>query len=343
MHRGAWRVQLVPLSGWDPFLLFMRGLFGVWSGVAVRSKAELGEVIAARRSPVLVINTRARRGRLLAGRAAGLLAEREFTARRVICVDQPTRLGEALDEALSLSPDLLVVGGGDGTLSLAVSRLAHRDVALGVLPLGTTNNLARSLGVPLSLTAAIDTLAFGKVADVDLGQAGDRLFANMVSLGVSVQVAGRVPHHLKRVLGRAAYPLTALRVLPGHRPFHARVTAGELSQEFWTHQLNIANGGFHAGRSIARDAGIDDRLLVAYRLGSASRAQLITSMIAHAVGGPHRRLADEGFLAVSELTLETDPVQHLDVDGEIVGTTPIRIAVVPEALRVIVPQEFTDT
>ncbi len=308
----------------------------------MRSKAELQAAIRAHRAPVLVINTRARRGRLLAGRALRLLGERGMRPRRVIGVDDPARLGQALAGAADLAPDLVVVGGGDGTLSLAVSHLAHRDVALGVLPLGTTNNLARSLGVPLRLGAAVATIAHGKVADVDLGQAGDRVFANMVSLGVSVQVAGRVPHRLKRVLGRAAYPLTALRALPAHRPFRARVTAGDTVAEFETHQLNIANGGFHAGRPIAGDAGIDDRLLVAYRLGTASRGRLVGAMVRHAVTGPYLRMADEEFLAVDDLTVDTEPPLALDVDGEVRGTTPVRIRVLPNALRVMVPPHFVD-
>jgi YegS/Rv2252/BmrU family lipid kinase len=309
----------------------------------MRSKADLNVAISTGRSPVLVINTRARRGRALAEAAPRLLADHGFTARRVIRVDEPSRLDAALAGALEMAPDLLVVGGGDGTVGSAVTHLAHRDVALGVLPLGTTNNLARSLGIPLRPAAATAVLTEGKVADVDLGRAGDRLFGNMVSIGVSVQVAGRVPHGLKRVAGRAAYPLTALRALPRHRPFRARVTAQGTTHEFWTHQLNIANGGFHAGRPLARDAGIDDRLLVAYRLGAAGRAHLVGSMLRHAATGSRLPLADDRFLAVSELTVETDPVLALDVDGEVVDTTPVTIAVVPNALRVMVPQNFVDT
>jgi YegS/Rv2252/BmrU family lipid kinase len=308
----------------------------------MRSKTELQAAIRTHRSAVLVINTRARRGRLLAGRSLRLLGERGLTPRKVIGVDDPARLGAALAEAVSLEPDLVVVGGGDGTLSLAVSHLADRDVALGVLPLGTTNNLARSLGVPLRLAAAVTTIAHGKVADVDLGQAGGRLFANMVSLGLSVEVAGKVPHRLKRILGRAAYPLTALRALPRHRPFQARLIAGDEVVEFETHQLNIANGRFHAGRPIAGDAGIDDRLLVAYRLGAPRRAGLVGAMVRHAVTGPYLRMADEKFLAVGELTVRTEPPLALDIDGEVTGTTPVRIRVLPNALRVMVPPDFVD-
>ena len=95
--------------------------------------------------------------------------------------------------------DLIAVGGGDGTLSEATHQLAHRDVCLGVLPLGTTNNFARSLGLPLHLPAALHILTEGKVADVDLGHVAGRHFANLTSLGLSVQVAQHVPHQLKRI------------------------------------------------------------------------------------------------------------------------------------------------
>jgi diacylglycerol kinase (ATP) len=76
------------------------------------------------------------------------------------------------------------------------------------------SHFARSLGLPLHLPAALRILTEGKVADVDLGHIAGRHFANLTSLGLSVQVAEHVPHQLKRVLGRAAYPLTALALLP---------------------------------------------------------------------------------------------------------------------------------
>ena len=172
------------------------------------------------------------------------------------------RRSTSLAAAIDLQPDLLIVGGGDGSISEAARRLAYRDMALGILPLGTTNNFARTLGIPLNVAGAIGILAAGRVADVDLGRPGDTIFANLVSAGLSAQVAAHVPHQLKRLLGRAAYPLTALAGLPRHRPFHARITAGDRRYTLDTHQLNIANGRFQAGRPITADASADDRLLI---------------------------------------------------------------------------------
>jgi diacylglycerol kinase (ATP) len=172
-------------------------------------------------------------------------------------VHRPGQLEASLAAALDLRPDPLIAGGGDGTLSLAARHLAYRDIALGVLPLGTANNFARTLGIPLNVAAAVGVLASGKVADVDLGQADGTFFANLVSVGLSGHVAATVWHDVKRLLGRAAYPLTALARLPGHRPFQATTTTGDRRCTVKTRQLDIANGSFHAGRPITGDASAD--------------------------------------------------------------------------------------
>ncbi|GAA4612612.1 diacylglycerol kinase family lipid kinase [Actinoallomurus liliacearum] len=308
----------------------------------MRSKADLTAAIRSGGPAVLVINARARTGAALLEHAPRRLAEQGIAVARVINVRRPERLARALDEAIAEGPDLLIAAGGDGTLSTAGKRVAGLDLALGVLPVGTTNNFARSVGWSGDLDGALATLGSGKVADVDLGQAGPDAFTNMVSLGVSVQVAGRVPHRLKRHLGRSAYPLTALAALRGHRPFQARIIAGDTKLEFETHQLNIANGAFHGGRRIARDADIDDRLLLAYRFGAGSRLHLVGSAVRHALAGSYLSVDDEPFLTTGDLHLETDPALPLDVDGEIRGRTPLRIHIRPNALRVMVPQDFTD-
>jgi YegS/Rv2252/BmrU family lipid kinase len=291
-----------------------------------------------------VINARSRRGRRHYLAVRDRLTGAGLDLLGCFPVDQPGHLAESLTAAIALNPDLLIAGGGDGTISEAARHLAHRDIALGVLPLGTTNNFARSLRIPLDPAAATAVLTTGKVADVDLGQVGDYPFANLVSVGVSAQVAAHVPARLKRVLGRTAYPLTALTRLPGHRAFHARITTpdGTVS-ELRTHQLNIANGSFHAGNPITGDASADDRLLLAYALGKHGRRHLLTATLTHILTGRRRTLTAAPFLATDNLHLQTDPPLPLDIDGEIRGHTPVTIRIAPEALRVMVTDDFPDT
>jgi diacylglycerol kinase (ATP) len=309
----------------------------------MRSKSGLSAAIREGRRAALVVNTRSRRGRRLYPAVRARLQATGFGILGSFPTDRPGGLGASLAAAMDLQPDLLIVGGGDGTISEAARCLAYRDMALGILPLGTTNNFARTLGIPLDVPGAIGVLSAGKVADVDLGKAGDAVFANLVSAGLSGRVAAAVPHRLKRVAGRAAYPLTALAALPGHRPLRASITAGGRQYALDTHQLNIANGGFHAGRPITGDAGADDRLLLVYRLGGPTRRSLISATVRQTVLGARRTMTESAFLAVTELWLDTDPPLPLDVDGEIRTHTPARIALAANALRVMVAPGFYDT
>ncbi|MET8145997.1 diacylglycerol kinase family protein [Sphaerisporangium sp. NPDC005288] len=309
----------------------------------LRTKAEHTRAIRDLRRVVLVVNTRSRRGRHRYFEALRLMQADGFRPLRTYAVMDPSRLPQILDEALDLRPDLLVVGGGDGTLSSAVKHVAHRDVALGVLPLGTTNNFARSLGLPLDLAMAVRVFSRGKVADIDLGMAGDQPFANLASFGVSVEVAGTVRPWLKRMLGRAAYPLTALTVLPRHEPFRAYITVDGRRHELLTHQLNIANGRYHGGWQIARDISIDNRRLVAYQLGSGKRLRLLAETLVRAAGGRWRSLAGGPFVTGTEMLLETEPPLAADVDGEVLLRTPLTIKAIPNGLRVMVPPGFIDT
>jgi diacylglycerol kinase (ATP) len=309
----------------------------------LRSKAALTAAIRGGGRTVLVVNVRSRKGRRHYRGLPSRLAAAGVPVGATLPVEDPARLHHILGEALALDPDLLIFGGGDGSLTAAATTLAHRDTALGVLPLGTTNNFARSLGLPLHLPAAVATLASGKVADVDLASAGRHVFANMASIGLSVDVARAAPARLKRVLGRGAYTLTALRHLPSHASFRATLTMDGAQRELWTHQLNVANGAYHAGRRIALGASIDDRELIVYRLGDASRLRLTSQTLDQVLFGPRRQLTAGQYLTTRELLVTTDPPLPLDLDGEVRGTTPVRISVLPQALRVLVPPTFVDT
>jgi diacylglycerol kinase (ATP) len=321
----------------------------------MRTKSDLQAAIRQRRRAVLVVNARSRRGARLYQAAGRQLAAAGFDLLGSFAVTRAGQLEPSLAAALDLEPDLLIAGGGDGTLSLAARHLAYRDVALGIVPLGTTNNFARTLGIPLTVAGAVGLLATGKVADVDLGQVNGTFFANLVSVGLSGHVAATVRHDLKRLLGRAAYPLTALARLPRHRPFRAVITvggaggadgpggAGGQEHAMTTHQLNIANGSFHGGRPITADASADDRLLLAYSLGGGSRPALIGATARHVLTGARRTQAEPAFLATRDLWLRTEPPLPLDIDGEIGGQTPARITLAPNALRVIVDPGFPDT
>ncbi|GLZ04727.1 hypothetical protein Acsp03_21930 [Actinomadura sp. NBRC 104412] len=323
----------------------------------MRTKRELQSAIRGTGRAVLVINARSRRGRRLYSTARSMLEEAGLEFAQVFPVTEPDRLSDLFEDVLALDPDLVVVGGGDGTVAEAVGHLAHRDIALGILPLGTTNNFARSLELPVDLKGAVGVLRDGKVADVDVGHVeaeppasdgaahhdGGHIFANMVSIGLSVHVAEQVPHDLKRVIGRGAYAVTAARLLPRHEAFRATITIDGETHEMATHQLNVANGAHHSGQRIARDASPDDRLLAVYRLGDRHRLRLASATARHVLTGQWRSLNEDAFLTTDHVRIATDPPLNVDVDGEVRGRTPVSVRLLGNALRVIVPGSFHDT
>jgi diacylglycerol kinase (ATP) len=307
-----------------------------------RRKRHLEDRIRAERRAVLVVNTRSRRAAGLLPKAQALLRARGFTLDRTFAVHDPSTLDAVLAEAMSAQPPLLVLGSGDGTVASVVDHLAGTSTVLGYLPMGTTNNLARSLGLPLRLRAAVGVLARGHVADVDLGVADGDYFANMASLGVSVAVSDRTPHLLKRRVGRLAYAVTGAAALRTSEPFLATVTVDGIEYRVRTHQLNIANGSVHAGTRIAVDAGIDDGLLAAYALGGPARWSAARATLGQALT-PNRTLARKGHLTGAKIRVVTDPPQPVEIDGETSGTTPIELHVARNALLVMVPASFHDS
>ena len=108
------------------------------------------------------------------------------------------RLHEIVQEEIAKGRKFIILGGGDGTISSVVDHFAYTSVVFDVLPLGTANSFARTLGVPLDLTGAIDVLVNGKVANIDLGKINEDYFANGSSIGMPAIVGRATPHGLKK-------------------------------------------------------------------------------------------------------------------------------------------------
>jgi diacylglycerol kinase (ATP) len=155
----------------------------------MNSKHALEQQIKEERSAVLVVNTHSRRGQRLFFKALDALEQRGIHVTASYPVRHPERLPEVIQEAIARGNKLVVVGGGDGTLSAIVDSFADQEVVLGILPLGTSNSFARSLNIPLSLEGAIEVITQGKVVDVDLGKAGTDYFANTVTIGLTAEIA----------------------------------------------------------------------------------------------------------------------------------------------------------
>ena len=133
-------------------------------------KAALEREIKQSRRAVLVVNTRSRHGARAYSEAKRLLAEAGIALDAAYPVRNAERLPEIAREEIAKGRKFIIIGGGDGSISSVVDHFAYASVVFGVLPLGTANSFARTLGIPLDLPGAIDVLVNGKVADIDLAR-----------------------------------------------------------------------------------------------------------------------------------------------------------------------------
>jgi diacylglycerol kinase (ATP) len=265
---------------------------------------------------------------------------------------QPRRMEQVVREALERGVRRVLVGGGDGTLNHAVRLLLGRDVTLGVLPLGTGNDFARSLGIPPTLEAACDVIAAGYTARVDVGLANGRPFLNAASLGLATAIAKRLTPQLKRRVGKLAYPVAAVAELWEHQPFHVRMTTDQGDVELDVLQLVVGNGRYHgAGNIVAPDAALDDHRLDAYTIAAPSaesgregtglgHMQDLSTLARIALSlrrGEHVAHPAVTAVRTAHLYVDAQPPQDVNADGELIGQTPMRFELAPAALRVYAP------
>lgn len=290
----------------------------------------------------LVVNTRSRSGGRLFTDARKLLRDMDVPVEATYPVRDPTRLREVVRRALADGQDLIIVGGGDGSVSSVVDPMAHSHAVLGLLPLGTGNDFARTLGIPLDLEGACATIASGKVVDVDLGLAGDDYYVNVASVGIATVVTQSLSPQLKRLAGALAYPVATLRALARHKAFSATLSfpAGDHSPIKLERLLQIAvgNGRFYGGGMVvAPSSSVDDRTLDVYAVELGRWRDLI-GMVRQLRSGRFVDSHAVHYYRTSTVRIETDPPLAISIDGELVDRMPELFSLAPNALKVLVPE-----
>lgn len=252
-------------------------------------------------------------------------------ARRVISLTEAT---------VKAGQSLVVVGGGDGTLSAVARHFVGSKSVLGVLPLGTGNQFARDLGIRVDVAEACRVITEGTVSCVDVGVVGSDYFLNVATVGLATRIAEGLTDEAKRRFGWFVYAAALVRAIYRVRPFDVTLTTDEGTHTFQTLQVVVGNGRFHAGPfPLAPDARITDGKLVVYVLHTVSRFGLLRYAL-NLPGGHHVNLAEVPTFRTTSGRIETDPSRRVVVDGQIEFRTPVDFGVMPRALKVMTPQEF---
>jgi diacylglycerol kinase (ATP) len=264
----------------------------------------------------------------------GALLERQGLADE-IC--ESTSLEQARDlatEAVRAGHDLVVAAGGDGTVGTVATQLLRTDTALGILPLGSIMNIARSLGLPRELPAAVEVLTSGEVRKIDVGQANERPFFETGSVGMNAAMF-REAQRFERGdwLSIARTVWVAFR----YRPARIELRLDDRRIRTRALMVTVSNGPYTgAAMTVAPGARLDDGKFDVRIFRRFSKLQLFRHLASIAFG--RRRYAPE-IATYRSKRVSVDSAHPLPcrADSQDLGTTPVEFVTLPGALRVIVP------
>lgn len=285
---------------------------------------------------LLIVNPKSRQGveaKLQEGlerlREAGIEVEH-------LVSHSPSESREAV-ETRSEEIDLVIIGGGDGTINSMADTLFNCKLALAVLPLGTANDLARSLGVAGSLDEAFSAIIANRRQRIDLGWLDGHYFFNVAHIGLGVKVTEELTDEVKRQWGVLSYLKALFAALARSDHFRVKVTVDGRTHRMRSMHLAVGNGRYYGGGNvISEDAYIDDGLLSIYSLGPQKLWELL--LLASLLRGGRQRGDRRIFTATArEIEVSTTRRMAIHADGEPISHTPARFKVYPAALEAIMP------
>lgn len=246
--------------------------------------------------------------------------------------------------AIRKGHEIIVAAGGDGTLNEVINGIGENlgDTRVGLLPLGTGNDFARSIGIPTDLDAALEVIRAGETRMVDLVRVTSdevRYFVNVSAGGFSGLVDEKLTPEMKKTWGPLAYLRSAAAALPELRAYRTTLAFDNTdSSVLELYNVVVANGRYVGGGTlIAPEASIDDGLLDIILIQKRSAPELVLLAAQVALGN---HLASDAivFRRAAKLTVNSKPGMWFNVDGELVGNEPARFEILPRALRFVVPK-----
>ena len=234
-------------------------------------------------------------------------------------------------------PDIVVSAGGDGTHHHVLNGLRGSEVPLGMIPLGTGNDLPAGLGVPPDPRAAVDVLLRGKTKRIDLGGVGSNVYGGMAGTGFDSMVARYVNEHAHNIRGRMAYGWAILRCLKDYQPQPLEIEAEGFHFNGDVIAVLVGNLSFYGGGfRITPRARPDDGLLDVCLVPAMSKSRLLR-WIPRIYRGTHLAHPRIQYFQTSRLTFRSRANLELYGDGEFIQPLPATIEALPRSLDVIVP------
>jgi YegS/Rv2252/BmrU family lipid kinase len=232
--------------------------------------------------------------------------------------------------------EAVAVMSGDGLIGQVGGALAGTGTTMGVIPGGRGNDLARVLGIPLEVEAAVDLLASGEPREIDVAEANGRRFLSIASCGFDSE-ANRLANDAQLVPGRLVYVYAALRALAAWRPANFDLVLDGAPRRVSGYTAAVANGGaYGGGMLLAPGAELDDGLLDVVTVADVGKLRFLANL-PKVFKGRHTDNDEVEIHRAAEVTVEADRPFAVYGDGDHLTDLPATFRVLQRALRVIAP------
>lgn len=228
--------------------------------------------------------------------------------------------------------------GGDGTLNEVVNGVAGSNAALGVIPGGSGNDFARSIGTHGASMEIVRDILKGCTKSTDLGKCNGRYFINVGSAGLDAEVAYRTKEARRFFSGAAAYVIAALRTIFTYKGVQMKVTVDDRPIESKTLLMAIANGKYYGGGMLpAPDADIEDGYFDICHVRNIWRPKLFV-LLPKYIKGKHGTLKEVTFMKAKRIRFEAESLMPVNLDGEIIMDRILNFEIMEKGIDIIFPQ-----
>jgi YegS/Rv2252/BmrU family lipid kinase len=270
---------------------------------------------------------------------AGVFAESNHTYK--LHFTQPDEeVAATLNKAIQDGWDVIAAAGGDGTVSMVADSLQGLDIPLGILPMGTGNVLAQELGIPQELGQAADLiLGEHKRRPVDGMKIQDHIYLLYIGAGISSAIMEDASQQSKRRFGQVAYVWAGLKKLAGWQPVHFKLEIDGRKLSSSAIEIGVTNTRIAGGKLFewGEDIAVDDNCVLVCIVRSKSLLDYIQIFFDLLLGRTNRSKRIRCFEAQDRIKIGAATALKVEADGELVGETPVEIAVIPHAVTIIVP------
>lgn len=241
---------------------------------------------------------------------------------------------------------LIIAAGGDGTYNEVINGIAYTDIPMAILPLGTTNVLARELDIPEVMEKALDIALGGKVQNVCIGKITlsaqlsgvscqgsgiTRYFLLMAGIGFDGEAVYGIKSRIKRYSGKGAYIWSGLKTFMLWNP--DKLTFNIDNRGYEGYSAIICNAAKYAGHfKVAPDAKLQEPSLYAFIMHGRKRRDLIR-YVSGIIKGDHLKLSDIAYRKAEKIEINGNAC--IQIDGDYFGRTPAEIEIVPDALKLV--------